>query len=88
MNDLAALGLDATRCGQLSYSERIQEYPRSQEIAEMAHFLDCDGLLAPNARWDCTNLVLFCDRLKPDTMEAVRDHGLIDWAVWQKADKR
>ena len=53
MDDLASLGLDATRFGQLSYNERTQEYPRSQEIAEVAHFLDCDGLLAPSARWDC-----------------------------------
>ncbi len=86
--DLASLGLDATRFGQLSYSERNQEYPRSQEIAEAAHFLDYKGLLVPNARWECTNLVLFCDQVKPDAMEAVRNHGLIDWADWQKLNKR
>jgi RES domain len=85
LDDLASLGLDALRFGQLSYNERTQEYPRSQEIAEVAHFLDCDGLLAPSARWDCKNLILFCDRLKPDAKEVVRDHGLIDWATWQKA---
>lgn len=88
MADLALLGLDAMRFGQLSYNERNQEYPRSQDIAEAAHFLDCCGLLVPNARWDCTNLVLFCDRLKPDAMEVVRDHGLIDWVNWQKLNKR
>ena len=87
-DNLASLGLDATRFGQLSYNQRTQEYPRSQEIAEVAHFLDCDGLLVPSARWDCVNLTLFCDRLKPEAKEVVRDHGLIDWSAWQKASKR
>jgi len=88
MSDLASLGLDAERFGQLSYNERNQEYPRTQEIAEVARFLDCDGLMAPNARWDCANLVIFCDRLKPAAVEVARDHGLIDWDLWRKANKR
>lgn len=29
------------------------------------HFLDCDGLLIPNARWTCANLVVFGDRNHP-----------------------
>jgi hypothetical protein len=85
--DLAAVGLDIARYGQLSYIERTQEYPRTQEIAEVAHFLDCDGLLAPSARWPCSNLILFCDRLAPETIEVVKDHGIIDWTSWQKANK-
>jgi hypothetical protein len=88
MADLDAAGVDPQRFGQLSYQERMQEYPRSQEIAEVSHFLDCDGLLVPNARWECTNLVLFCDRLRPDAMEVVQDHGIIDWGTWAKANKR
>jgi RES domain-containing protein len=85
--DLAALGLDTSRYGQLSYAGRNQEYPRTQEIAEVAHFLDCDGLLVPSARWVCSNLVIFCDRLGPAAIEAIKDHGLIDWARWQKENK-
>jgi hypothetical protein len=85
--DLAALGLDISRYGQLSYVERTQEYPRTQEIAEVAHFLDCDGIVVPSARWPCTNLVLFCDRLSPDAIEIVEDHGIIDWSRWQTTKK-
>lgn len=85
--DLAALGLDPSRYGQLSHVERIQEYTRTQEIAEVAHFLDCDGLVVPSARWTCTNLVLFCDRLGPNAIEVVKDHSIIDWTSWQKATK-
>lgn len=84
--DLAALGLDTSRYGQLSYAERAQEYPRTQETAEVAHFLDCDGLVVPNARWPCTNLVLFCDRLVPGAIAVVEDHGLVDWTNWRKAN--
>jgi hypothetical protein len=85
--DLAALCLDTSRYGQLSYIERNQEYPRTQDIAEVAHFLDCDGLKVPSARWACTNLVLFCDCLGPEAIEAVKDHGIIDWTQWQRTNK-
>jgi RES domain-containing protein len=88
METLASLGLDAARFGQLSYNERPQEYPRSQEIAEVAHFLDCDGLLVPSARWTCRNLVVFCDRAGPDRMRVARDHGLVDWTDWRQAPMR
>jgi hypothetical protein len=63
--------------GQLSYDQR------SRKIAEAAFLLDCNGLVVPNARRNCQNLVLFCDRLRPGAVEAVRDHGIIDWASWQ-----
>ena len=82
LSDLAKLELDISRYGQLSYVDRIQEYPRTQEIGEAAYFLDCDGLMVPCARWPCANLVLFCDRLSPGAVEVIKDHGLIDWANW------
>src|SRR6266568_3073034 len=40
---LQALGLRTAGFGQLSYFEREQEYPRTQEIAEVAYFLGRDG---------------------------------------------
>ena len=87
LTELAPLGFDIGRFGQLSYNERLQEYPRSQEIAEVAHFLDCDGIVVPSARWPSTNVVLFCDRLPPGAIEPVKDHGIIDWVDWQKRSK-
>jgi RES domain-containing protein len=87
LEDLAALGLDTGRYGQLSYNERAQEYPRTQEIAEVAHFLDCDGIIVPNARWACANLVIFCDRLRPGAIEPTHDHGIVDWLDWQRRNK-
>lgn len=85
---LAKLGLDAAKYGQLSYDARTEEYPRSQDIAEVAHFLEFDGLIVPNARWPCSNVILFCDRVKPAAMEAVRNHGLVDWAGWARRNGR
>lgn len=84
LSELADLGLDEARYGQLSYNERIAEYPRSQEIAEVAYFLDSDGLIVPNARHVCLNLVAFGDRLRPGSIELVKDHGLINWSDWAK----
>lgn len=84
---LAGLGMDMARYGQLSYEERKSEYPRTQEIGEIAHLLDHAALLVPSARWDCTNLVLFCDRVPPEHLEIVGDHGLIDWRAWHAANR-
>lgn len=81
---LSALGVDTARYGLLSYQEREQEYPRPQEIAETAHFLGFDGLIVPNARFACQNVVVFCDRVPPDALEAVRNHGAIRWDQWRR----
>ena len=85
LDAIAALGVDTSRYGTLSHAERGQEYPRTQEIAETAHFVGFDGMVVPNARWHCLNVVLFCDRLAPADAEVVADHGPIDWAAWRKA---
>lgn len=84
LDALTTLGLDTSRYGQLAYDRVSDEYPRSQDIAEAAHFLEFDGLMAPSARWACLNVILFCDRVPPGAMEAVKDHGLIDWPTWTK----
>lgn len=80
--DLEALqkvGLDTARYGQLSWQEKKAEYPRSQDIGEVAHFLDFDGLIVPSARHDCLNVVVFCDRVLPEAMATYTDHGPVAW---------
>src|SRR4051812_17561799 len=72
---LAALGIDTGRYGALSYFDRPQEYPRPQAIAETAHFVGFDGLIVPSARWNCLNIVLFCNRIPPEASEVLQDHG-------------
>jgi RES domain-containing protein len=84
IDDLARLGFDVGTFGQLSYDERVQEYPRTQDIAETAHFLEYDGMLVPNARWSCANIVVFCDAVPAGSIEVVKEHGLIDWSAWKR----
>ena len=83
---IAELGVDMSRYGQLSYEQRVAEYPRTQDIGEIAHMLDYAALLAPNARWDCANAVLFCDAIAPGDLKVTADHGLIDWRAWRSAN--
>ena len=79
MNALNEVGFDASRFGQLSYEDKDAEYPRSQDIAEVAHFLEYDGLVVPCARHECLNVVVFCDRVPPDGIIMQKDHGSVDW---------
>lgn len=74
-----ALGVDTSRYGALDYS-------RTQEIAEAAHFYDFDGLIVPNARWNCQNVVVFTDRVGPESLSAIHNHGRINWVDWRKAN--
>lgn len=77
--ELSSIGLQTATYGQLSYAEREQEYPRSQEIAEAAQFIGRDGIIVPSARSDWPNIVVFCDPAGPGDVEVVKDHGLVDW---------
>jgi hypothetical protein len=79
---LARLGVEIA-----SYAER--DYRRTQAIADAAYFLGFDGLIVPSARWSCSNLALFTDRVPPDQIEAVeRPSEPIDWAAWRKRARR
>ncbi|PTE07507.1 RES family NAD+ phosphorylase [Mesorhizobium helmanticense] len=83
---LARLGVDIANFGRLDYLYRKAEYPTCQQVGEAAHFLgsmeanDPSGILVPNARYACSNLVIFCQHTVPDQIEPVKDHGLVDWA--------
>lgn len=85
---LARLGLDTSRYGQLSFERKSEEYPRSQDIGEAAHFLEFDGLIVPSARRACMNVILFCDRIPPGVMDVIVDHGPIDWGGWARQNVR
>lgn len=84
---IARIGVDTARFGQLSYQERGTEYPRSQDVAEVAHFLEFDGLIVPSARRNCLNVVLFCGRILSSAVEVVADHGLVDLGAVERQQK-
>ena len=80
LKKLSDLGSDTSVYGRLSYEERESEYIRTQDIAETAHFLEYKGLLVPNARWNCSNLIIFCELAPMGSFEVFKDEGVIDWA--------
>ncbi|MGH6871472.1 MAG: RES family NAD+ phosphorylase [Rhizomicrobium sp.] len=81
LKDLESVGLQTSTFGQLSYSERVQEYPRTQEIGEAAYFLGHHGLVVPSARSESPNVIIFCDRIEPGTISVAKNHGAVDWNV-------
>jgi len=70
----------------MTYANRNKEYTRTQQIGETANFLGFSDIVAPNARWECDNVVLFCDRLEGDDLEEVPDYGAIDWTDWSESN--
>lgn len=79
LDALAKAGLDTARYGQLSYNEKQAEYPRSQDVGEVAHFLDFDGLVVPSARHDCQDVVVFCDRVLAQNIAVKNRFGDVKW---------
>jgi hypothetical protein len=75
---LAPFGIDIARY-------RTFEYEASQALAAAAHFLEFDGLIVPNARFDCGNLILFVERAPALTL--IETHP-VDWAAWRRNRRR
>lgn len=78
LHELEGLGVDPDR-----YSDLL--YGRTQEIGDAAAFLGFDGIIAPSARWDGLNLVLFCDGLGPDDL-VLKSSSDLDWERWRRRD--
>lgn len=80
LDDLAKVGFNTDKFGRLSYQKKDEEYPRSQEIGEVAHFLDFDGLIIPSARSAAQNVVVFCDKVPSLRESTNKDHGIASWS--------
>lgn len=76
--DLETLGADWRKYSEVNYA-------RTQEIGAAVAFLECDGLIAPCARWDCENLMIFTDnhRVDDNELELVSTEE-VDWRAWAK----
>lgn len=76
--DLELLGVDWTRYGETNNQQ-------TQKIGAAVAFLECDGLIAPSARWERENLMLFSDHhdIKNSRLEAVKTEE-IDWLRWAR----
>ncbi|MGB0694235.1 MAG: RES family NAD+ phosphorylase [Rhodospirillaceae bacterium] len=80
LEDLVQIGLKPETFGRLSYESRGEEYPRSQQIGEVAYFLGFDGLIVPSARSSDGNVVVFCDRVEDLGAREISAHGPVDWS--------
>jgi hypothetical protein len=74
VGSLVGLGIDPAR-------HRSTEYGTTQAVAAAANFLGLDGLLVPNARFDCGNLVIFTERAP--TLTLVQTER-VDWDHWRR----
>jgi hypothetical protein len=75
---LGLFGVDVARY-------RTFEYEATQAIAAAAYFLELDGLIVPNARFDCLNLIVFVERAPPPTLIETRS---VDWEDWRKRQRK
>jgi hypothetical protein len=57
-------------------------HPRTQQIGDAVQFLEFDGLIAPSARWNCDNLMLFPDNLDEGALLTPISSEAIDWLAW------
>jgi hypothetical protein len=81
LNQLATLGVDVSRYETF-------DYRATQAISAAAHFLEFDGLIVPSARYRCSNLVLFLDRLpQPGRLHLVKSEN-VDWNDWRHQNRR
>lgn len=74
---LAAIGVDREKFDR-------GDPTRTREAGSAARFLDFDGLIVPNARWPCTNLVLFTDRLSDRKSLVVTRESDVNWPAWRE----
>ncbi len=73
---LERLGVNSAKYSDL-------DYQKTQAIGDAAAFLGFDGIIAPSARWDCLNLVLFMERFGPGAL-TVEASEAVDWLEWRR----
>jgi hypothetical protein len=79
--ELVRLGVDWERYGELNYV-------RTQEIGAALAHLECDGLIAPSARWPCDNVMLFLTNyIGDDDISVLVESSEVDWLSWARDHK-
>ena len=72
------------RVGVEEEAFRRGNYARTCEIGAAACFLDAEGLIVPSARWNCSNLILFPDRMLDLETLSVEEIFVVNWPAWRK----
>ena len=72
---LVDLGVQLDRYGE-------RDYERTQQIGAALSFLELDGLIAPSARWQCDNLMIFTPNHALSERLEVIDSEEVEWRQW------
>jgi hypothetical protein len=70
-----ALGIDSS-------AFESYEYSRCQAVGAAVGWLQNDAMRVPNARWECSNVVLFADNGDLDNTPEIISSDEIDWQAW------
>lgn len=73
--DLADLGVDLDHYGE-------RDYEITQKIGSALAFLELDGFLAPSARWNCDNFMIFPENHSLGERLAINYETTIEWRSW------
>lgn len=76
MSKLKELGVEESRYADLLNS-------RTQEIADAAAFLGFHGIIAPSARYNGENIMLFLGSFNLENIEIISEEA-VDWAEWRQ----
>lgn len=77
MSDIESLG-----CNRTDYGTR--DYLATQKVGAALEHLGIDGLLAPSARYQCENLMLFTTQHKLDEKLEVQSSEEVEWRDWAR----
>jgi hypothetical protein len=76
--ELVSLGVDWSTYG---HTPSVS----TQRIGAAVAFLELDGLIAPSARWNCENIMLFLNNHDvAETILTVKTSEEVDWQKWAK----
>ncbi len=75
--DLEALGIDISRYG-------TRDYFITQQIGAAMEHLGVDGLIAPSARYDCDNLMIFTAQHDFEEKLEVVSTEEVEWRDWAR----
>lgn len=79
---LRLIRADLDALGVVESEYAMANYERTQAIGVAVAVLGCDGLVAPNARWSCENLMLFPDNLPTAHKLSLTATETVDWLAW------
>jgi RES domain len=82
---LRLLRTDLTELGVNEHAYTAINYGPTQQVGDAVQFLEFDGLIAPSARWNCDNLILFPDNMRSSALLELDSSESIDWLAWAQA---